>query len=44
MKELEEYLRFLQFQRNYSLATIKSYESDLLQFLEFCEREGISFL
>lgn len=42
MKELEEYLSFLEYQMKYSLATVRSYESDILQFLEFCEREGIS--
>lgn len=44
MKELEEYLHYLEFQRNYSKETIKNYESDVLQFFDFCDRESISFL
>jgi len=44
MKELEEYLRYLQYELKYSKETIKSYEGDILQFLDFCDREGISFL
>jgi len=44
MIDLEEYLRYLEYEKNYSKETIKSYESDILQFLDFCDRESISYL
>ncbi len=44
MRELEEYVSFLEYQLKYSKATVQSYEGDILQFLEFCRRENISFL
>lgn len=44
MIELEEYLRHLEYEKKYSKETIKSYESDILQFFDFCNRESISFL
>lgn len=44
MKELEEYIRFLQYEKKYSSDTIRNYESDILQFFDFCSREAINFL
>ena len=44
MIDLEEYLRYLEYEKNYSKDTIKSYESDILQFFDFCDREAISYL
>ncbi len=35
MKEIETFLEYLNFERNYSEETIKSYSTDLLQFEEF---------
>lgn len=43
MKELEEYLRYVEVIKKYSKETVKSYESDIIQFLDFCDSEGISF-
>ena len=44
MKELEEYLEYMEYERKYSLETVKSYESDILQFFSFCDMRGQSFL
>lgn len=44
MIDLEEYLRYLEYEKNYSKETIRSYESDILQFFGFCDRECISYL
>lgn len=44
MKELEEYLEYLENIRKYSLETVKNYESDILQFFDFCDIESESFL
>lgn len=42
-KELEEYLEFLEFQRNYSHYTIVSYQNDILEFFSFLKKEGLDF-
>lgn len=42
MIELEEYLRYLEYEKKYSNETIRSYESDILQYFDFCDREDIS--
>ncbi|MBR2828045.1 MAG: tyrosine recombinase [Bacilli bacterium] len=42
-KELEEYLEFLEFQRNYSHCTIISYQNDILEFFSFLKKEGLDF-
>ena len=44
MRELEEYLEQLENLRKYSTLTIKNYESDILQFFDFCDRENETFL
>lgn len=44
MIDLEEYLKYLEYEKNYSKETIKSYESDILQFFDLCDREVISYL
>ena len=41
MKYLEEYLKYLKYQKNYSLETIDSYEEDLVEFFDFLGREDI---
>ncbi len=43
MKELEEYLHYLNYERNYTEETLRNYESDILQFFEFCKKEAIEF-
>lgn len=43
MIELEEYLRYLEYEKKYSKETIRSYESDILQYFDFCDREAISY-
>lgn len=42
MKELENYLKYLQYQKNYSLHTITSYEEDIKEFLEYIKSENIN--
>ncbi len=44
MKYLEEYLKYLKYQKNYSQETIDSYEEDLVEFLDFLGREDINIL
>ena len=40
--DLENYLKYLRFNRNYSENTIISYEKDILEYLEYLNREGLS--
>ena len=44
MKYLEEYLKYLKYQKNYSQETINSYEEDLVEFLEFLSKENLELL
>ncbi len=44
MKYLEEYLKYLKYQKNYSQETIDSYEEDLVEFLEFVSKENLELL
>lgn len=44
MKELEEYLTYIEDIRKYSKDTVKSYEGDILQFLDFCSEKNKNFL
>lgn len=44
MKYLEEYIRYLTYEKHYSKYTIINYESDILEFMEYMEKEGISLL
>lgn len=44
MKYLEEYLKYLKYQKNYSQETIDSYEEDLVEFLDFLKKENINLL
>ncbi len=44
MKYLEEYLKYLKYQKNYSQETIDSYEEDLVEFLDFLKKENIDLL
>ena len=40
--DLENYLKYLRFNKNYSEDTIISYEEDITQYLEYLERECLS--
>ena len=44
MKYLEEYLKYLKYQKNYSQETIDSYEEDLVEFLDFLNKENLELL
>ena len=44
MKYLEEYLKYLKYQKNYSQETIDSYEEDLVEFLDFVSKENLDLL
>lgn len=41
--QLNKYLEYLEYQKNYSSYTITNYQHDILSFLEYLEREGLSF-
>ena len=41
MKELNEYLDILEYQRHYSPYTTDNYERDITEFLEYLEKENI---
>ena len=40
--DLENYLKYLRFNKNYSDNTIISYEKDIIEYLEYLERESLS--
>lgn len=40
-KYLEEFLNYIEVEKNYSFYTIKNYEEDLLEFYQFLKSEGI---
>lgn len=42
MKELEEYIKYLRYQKNYSDYTILNYESDILEYFDYLNREGLN--
>lgn len=44
MRYLEEYLKYLKYQKNYSIETIDSYEEDLVEFMDFLSRENLELL
>lgn len=44
MKYLEEYRKYLKYQKNYSDYTIDSYEEDIVEFFDFLKKEEISLL
>ncbi|MBR3211251.1 MAG: tyrosine recombinase XerC [Bacilli bacterium] len=43
VKELNDYLDYLKYQKNYSDYTILSYENDIKEYLDFISSEGILF-
>ena len=44
MKYLEEYIKYLTYEKHYSNHTIINYESDILEFIEYLEKESIKLL
>lgn len=43
MKYLEDYLNYLEYQKNYSKDTIHSYNVDLVEYFNYLNKEGINF-
>lgn len=43
MKDLKSYLEYLSYERKYSSHTVKSYEEDLMEYLQYLEREGMDY-
>ena len=39
---MKEYLHYLQYFKNYSSLTIKGYQRDIEEFIQYCQRENIS--
>ena len=44
MKNLEDYIRYLTYERHYSDYTITNYESDILEFFDYLNREDLNYL
>lgn len=44
MKYLEEYMHYLTYEKNYSEATVSSYEEDLLEYFDFLKGKDIDIL
>ena len=44
MKYLEEYLKYLKYEKRYSSDTVNSYEEDLVEFFNFLDKEDINVL
>ena len=42
-KDLEDYLEYLKYQKNYSDYTIKGYCEDIIEFLDYTKREALNF-
>ncbi len=42
-KELNDYLDYLKFQKNYSDYTIESYENDINEYLDYIHSEGLNY-
>ena len=42
-QDLEHYLDYLKFQKNYSLYTVENYQQDILEFFSYLEREGLHY-
>ena len=43
IKELDQFLDYLSYQKNYSSYTITSYQNDILEFLKFISSESLNF-
>lgn len=44
MRELENYLNYLEYQKNYSKHTIESYKQDIIEYLEYLDDKHIKLL
>ena len=43
-KDLIKYLDYLKYNRNYSDNTVINYEEDIVEYLEYLNREGLDYL
>ena len=43
MKELNDYLQYLKYQKNYSDYTIENYKHDILEYLNYLESESLNY-
>lgn len=43
MKNLDSYLEYLKYQKNYSDYTVNSYETDILEYFSYLERESLDY-
>ena len=43
-KNLNNYLEYLEYQKHYSFYTIDNYKSDIIEFLEYLNKENINYL
>lgn len=43
-EDLERFLESLEYQRHYSQYTVDNYQKDILEYLDFLEREGLHYL
>ena len=43
MENINKYLEYLKYQKNYSDYTINSYKTDILEFLDYLEREDLNY-
>ena len=44
MRELEDYLNYLEYQKNYSKHTIESYKQDIVEYLEYLDEKHLKLL
>lgn len=43
IEQLEKYLNYLQYEKNYSDYTVNSYQSDILEYFDYLNRENIKY-
>lgn len=43
MKDLNDFLKYLEIEKNYSIYTINNYELDIKQFLIYCDKNNIKY-
>jgi len=42
-REIENYINYLRFERNYSPNTLRSYSRDLMDFYKYCKEKDLDF-
>ena len=42
-KTIDEYIDYLKFQKNYSTYTLENYKNDILEFLEYLQRQNLNY-